>query len=139
MKNFNGIILLLILLILNSQTYGQVKITLQVAINDLRNSDGEILIRLADDHNATIAKQIIMIKKGKTIAVFDGLSSGKYAVSYIHDENSNGELDSGVMGIPSEGYGFSNDARGFMGPPDFEDQVFELKANTVLTLKTKYW
>ncbi len=139
MKKIKGTILLLGILILSFQSYGQEKITLQVAINDLRNSTGEILIRVADKNNKTIDEQKITIKDGKSIAIFNGLPSGIYVVSYIHDENSNSALDTGSMGIPSEGHGFSNDARGFMGPPDLEAQLFELKTNTVLTLKTKYW
>ncbi len=139
MKTFITTLFVIVLLSASVRTYSQGNITLQVAINDLRNNTGSILIRVADENNKTVSEQKAAISDGKTLAVFEGLSSGSYAVSYIHDENSNSELDTGTMGIPSEGYGFSNDARGFMGPPDFEDQVFELKADTVLTLKTKYW
>ena len=139
MKTFITTLFLIVLLIASVNTYGQGNITLQVAINDLRNNTGLILIRVADENNKTVSEQKAVISDGKSLAVFEGLSSGSYAVSYIHDENSNSELDTGTMGIPSEGYGFSNDARGYMGPPDLKDQLFELKANTVMTLKTKYW
>ncbi len=38
----------------------------------------------------------------------------------IHDESDDGRLDTNAMGVPTEGYGFSNDARGFLSAPSFE-------------------
>jgi uncharacterized protein (DUF2141 family) len=55
---------------------------------------------------------------------FDSLAKGSYAAAIIHDENNNQKLDQGEMGIPVEGYGFSNDARGLFGPPDFRLAMF---------------
>jgi len=46
------------------------------------------------------------------------------AISVFHDENSNGKLDSKFMGIPREGVGASNGARGHLGPPKFEAAAF---------------
>ena len=48
------------------------------------------------------------------------LPPGRYAVNAFHDENGNGELDTNLVGIPSEGYGFANDPVIRFGPPDFE-------------------
>lgn len=42
----------------------------------------------------------------------------------FHDENSNGKLDRNFMGIPREGVGASNGARGHFGPPKFGDAEF---------------
>jgi uncharacterized protein (DUF2141 family) len=47
----------------------------------------------------------------------------KLAVAAYHDANGNGELDRNALGIPSERYGFSNNARGITGPPTFEESV----------------
>jgi uncharacterized protein (DUF2141 family) len=54
------------------------------------------------------------------------LPCGEYAIKVFHDENNNGKLDKRVFGIPSEAYGFSNDARGTMGPPEYEKAAFQL-------------
>ena len=40
--------------------------------------------------------------------------------------DANGELDRNALGIPSERYGFTNNARGITGPPNFEDAVVEI-------------
>ena len=58
---------------------------------------------------------------GPVRMAFRGLAPGRYAVNAFHDENANGELDTNILGIPREGYGFANDAAGVMGPPSFAD------------------
>ena len=58
---------------------------------------------------------------GKEVVVSLGdLAPGAYAVSVIHDLNGNGDIDLNMLGMPTEGYGFSNDARGTLGPPSFD-------------------
>lgn len=61
------------------------------------------------------------------ILVFDNLPEGDYAISVYHDVNNNGRLDYNVLGIPREPVGFSNDARGRFGPPDFQSAKFNVK------------
>ncbi len=63
---------------------------------------------------------------GSTI-VIKGLTPGIYAVAVFHDENLNDIFDQGIFGIPLENYGFSNDARGFLSAPDFEDAKFQVR------------
>lgn len=65
---------------------------------------------------------------------FDTLNKGNYAIAVIHDENNNQKLDQGDMGIPIEGYGFSNDARGLFGPPDFRLAMFYFSASSDKTI-----
>ena len=60
---------------------------------------------------------------------FEGLSPGTYAVSIVHDENDNGELDS-FIGIPREGFGFSGKAAPRMGPPKFREAAIELASGS---------
>ncbi len=56
------------------------------------------------------------------------LPYGEYAIKVYHDENSNNELDTMMFGIPSEDYGFSNDATGSFGPPEYKDAAFILNS-----------
>lgn len=55
---------------------------------------------------------------------FDRMVPGEFAVACFHDENANNDLDRTLFGIPLEGTGASNGARGFMGPPRYEDARF---------------
>ena len=68
----------------------------------------------------------VPIVGGKARVVFEGLPPGGYAVAAYHDENGDGKLDTGFLGIPTEGLASSNDAKGFMGPPSFEKARVEV-------------
>lgn len=59
------------------------------------------------------------------------LPPGKYAVSAFVDSNRNGRHDKNALGIPTEIYGFSNNARGRFGPPEFSKAEFELGEESV--------
>lgn len=85
------------------------------------------------DRPETFPTRVGRLVKGEVPAATSGvrivvpnLRPGRYAVAVFHDENGNGEFDQGLFGIPLEQYGFSNDARGFFGPPDFEDAAVDL-------------
>lgn len=75
------------------------------------------------------------VKNKKATAYFKGLKKGEYAVSLFHDENDNNKMDTRIFGIPKEPYGFSNNAKGFMGPPKFKDVKFNLDANKTVIIK----
>ena len=61
-----------------------------------------------------------------TEGTLTGLPPGRYAIVAFQDMNRNGQLDRGRFNIPSEPYGFSQDARGNGGPPEFRDAAFDL-------------
>lgn len=62
----------------------------------------------------------------------DGLKAGTYAIALFQDLNNNSKLDTGIFGIPTEKYGFSNNAKGFMGSPSFKKAKFSFpKSKTV--------
>ena len=61
---------------------------------------------------------------------------GQYAANAFHDENDNGELDTNLIGIPTEGYGFTNDPRTTFGPPDFEDAAVNVRDASELAVMT---
>ncbi len=60
--------------------------------------------------------------------VFPGLAAGTYAVSVNHDENENGTVDTNLLGIPTEGWAVSNNARPTLRPPRFGEAAIVLKA-----------
>ena len=57
------------------------------------------------------------------------LPAGSYGARIMHDINDNGELDANFVGIPSEPWGFSNNATGSFGPPKWQDVQFELSGD----------
>ena len=110
--------------------------TLTVTILDFRNDQGQVSVALYNKEEAfpkspDKAVKIVMapIRDKKSIVVFDSLPPGEYAISVFHDENKNGKMDSNFFGIPKEGVGASNDARGHLGPPHYKDAKFNFNGS----------
>lgn len=104
---------------------------IQVGVDGLRNDRGQVLCALfssAPDfpkkpENA-LAHAKSTIAHEQATCEFQSIPPGTYAVSVFHDENSNGKLDTNFMGIPREGVGASNNAKGRLGPPKFASAAF---------------
>ena len=71
----------------------------------------------------------------KVVFVFSNLPPGRYAVSAYHDENGNSQLDRSLIGMPTERYGMSRDARGTIGPPTFDAAAFDLKGDATIRIQ----
>ena len=117
--------------------------TLVVQIRDIRNSDGKIHVALYNSAESflvdgqVLESQTLSAQEGIVEVVFANLQPGTYAAAAFHDENSSGEFDTNFIGIPREGYGFSNGAQAGFGPPNFEDasvQLSRIVAETELLL-----
>ena len=76
---------------------------------------------------------IEMVEPGSVTYRYE-LPPGTYAIGIFHDANLNNRLDNYFFGVPREQYGFSNNARGFMGPPSFEDAAFSLEGKTEISI-----
>ncbi|MDZ7797023.1 MAG: DUF2141 domain-containing protein [Candidatus Marinimicrobia bacterium] len=112
---------------------------LTIEIMDLRNDGGQILLELRDGEEMEVAGATRDISDGRCVIVFNDLPSGKYAFRYFHDENKNGKTDTNWLGIPKEGFGFSNDPAMLFGPPSFDKTVFELNESGVIRCKPTYY
>jgi uncharacterized protein (DUF2141 family) len=72
---------------------------------------------------------------GKLSVVIKDLPAGPLALSLFQDANANGRVDMNAMGIPTEPYGFSNNAAGSFGPPRFDQAVLTPVAGQVLKVR----
>jgi len=98
-----------------------------------KNDTGRAMISLVNRREHFLSREYtpfrsaaVAIQEKQVRWDFDNLPPGEYAISVFHDENNNGDLDNNVLRIPTEDYGFSNDARGTFGPPDYEAASFQL-------------
>lgn len=66
--------------------------------------------------------------------VVEGIAPGSYAVAAFVDLNGNSKLDKNRLGIPTERYGFSNNARGRFGPPKFEECIIHIADHSDLEI-----
>lgn len=138
----------LVLAILSSTALGQIPCPgIQVKVLEIENSTGTIACALFEAPAGfplefmQFATNIVVIKIRDTKARchFVDISAGTYAIGVIHDENMNGKLDTNWLGIPKEGYGFSNDAKGFVSAPSFEDASFEYDTGELdMTISLNY-
>jgi uncharacterized protein (DUF2141 family) len=119
--------------------------TLEVTVQNVKAAQGTIRVGLFKNEETFLKNaaegKIVKASGSEVIVRFENLKSGEYAVSVIHDENENGELDKNVMGIPKEGFAFGNNAMGMFGPPSFEEAKVIVKENTKATqsIKLKYF
>lgn len=103
--------------------------SLVIRIRGLR-PDRSIHVALFDQPGGFPARRdaiCVMSAKSSDISeevVIDGLMAGTYAIAVFQDLNEDGILNKGVFGVPSEPYGFSNNARGKFGPPSFQAAAF---------------
>ena len=104
--------------------------TLSVTIKNVANANGTVVVSICDKESFKADCALIQTEKavlGPVVLNFKDVAPGKYAIKVFHDENENKKMDRNFLGIPKEGYGFSRDARGHRGPPDFDAAMIEIK------------
>ncbi|WP_025822363.1 DUF2141 domain-containing protein [Shewanella marina] len=106
-------------------------------INAISPQQGTIYIQLfkgEQNFTAGIAENSTMQKVTASSAqfTFPNLTAGEYAIRYFHDENNNGKLETNLMGMPTEGYGFSNNAKPNYGPVSYQAIKFTLAADQAI-------
>lgn len=75
-----------------------------------------------------------------TSCSFSNVEPGTYAIAVVHDENGNGKLDKNFVGVPSEGYGVSNNKTYALSAPKWNESNFTLGAteSKALLVKLRY-
>lgn len=119
---------------------------LTVEINGLRNQKGIVCLSLfsgeqgfPNESDRAIASRSVEAKEASVSAIFDQLSPGEYAVAVIHDDNGDGKLNTGIFGIPKEGFGFSRNPKIGMSAPKFEETAVSVSGNdTKIQIDMKY-
>jgi uncharacterized protein (DUF2141 family) len=112
-----------------------------VEISGIKKIAGQMIISLYDKPegfpNTKNTKETVYVRvESKTVThVFSNLRPGDYALAVIHDANSNKKLDKYFFGLPKEKYGFSRNAKGFLGPPSFKKAKITLKDTYLAKIK----
>lgn len=102
---------------------------LSVEISGVAEAKGDVMVALFNKSEGWMRKGAaftqVAAQVGTVTVSFPNLAEGDYAVSVIHDLNSNRKLDANAVGMPIEPFGFSNDAAGTFGPPSFDQARFK--------------
>jgi uncharacterized protein (DUF2141 family) len=133
MKTQSKYFLIAMMMLGSAFTYAQGKI--EVTVKNIQAQKGSIRVGLFTSEDNFLKKavdgKIVKVSGGEAKVVFENLKDGEYAVSVIHDENDNGELDKNGVGIPKEGFAFGNNAMGMFGPPSFDKAKVSVANGTV--------
>jgi uncharacterized protein (DUF2141 family) len=116
---------------------------LTVTITDIRAAEGSMMVSLVNTDAAwnnqakPVAARKVAAGKGEMTFKFSDLPDGNYAVQVMHDENGNDKLDANFLGIPTEGYGFSNNPS-VMRRARFDEARFEVGLeNKAITIRLR--
>lgn len=121
------------------------KVYFDINLSHIRNSEGVFYIFIYTYKNQypyepykhyKVAKN--KVKNGKLTARINHIELPKQlAVALIDDENNNEDLDR-WLGLPTEGYGFSNNIKPLFSLPDYEDLLINLSPNNTIHIKIQY-
>jgi uncharacterized protein (DUF2141 family) len=120
---------------------------LQLICTNIAEAKGSIYVAVFDRQEDFLntdkmrAQRIVPVSQtGQVNISFTDLPPGTYAISCFHDVNGNGQIDKNWMGIPTEPYGFSNNARPKFRAPNWGETKFELKAaGGAITIRLEKW
>ena len=98
-------------MVLNVMTAAS-ELTVTLEITGVKINGGDVYIAVYDSAKAFQAEEpCAKFRHGSELSVISietRLSEGFYRVSVFQDENGNGNLDTGLFGIPKEPFGISN-------------------------------
>jgi len=113
--------------------------TVQVKIDGVTSARGVVQVAVCDEANyrkdCTLTATV-PARAGFVMVDVPNVPAGTWAVLAYHDENSNKKLDTNFVGMPKEGYGFSNGAASRFGPPSFKDAAIPVGDGIVPALVT---
>lgn len=105
---------------------------LTVSVTGIQQAGGQLVVGLYasgedwDSGNAA-AGQYVPVEGDGVSFTFADLPAGTYGIKLYHDVDGDGDMDTNLMGIPTEPFGFSNNARGRFGPASWDDAVFTIE------------
>lgn len=119
--------------------------TLNITLDNIRNTKGNLYIFIYKyenqyPYNPELHFEVIKkdVTNGKLTHTVNNLSKGEYAITLLDDENANQDLDK-LLGIPCEGFGFSNNVRPFLSLPKYAELTFDIDDSKTINLTLQYF
>ena len=118
---------------------------LNIEIKKLKSQKGSVCVSMfensngfPDDGTKAIRSGCFEVTEIPLRITFEGLKFTNYAIALFHDENKDGKLNTGLFGIPTEGFGFSNNPAVRPGAPKFNECGFLVAgSNTDMSIELK--
>ena len=120
---------------------------MNIQYSNILEAKGKVLVAVyaseADFLNEKKAflREVFPVDKTGTLNVRLNIEKeGRYAIAAFHDLNGNNKLDTNMLGVPTEPYAFSNNARPKLRAPNWAEASFEWKpGGSVVSLKLEKW
>ncbi|MBD2414739.1 hypothetical protein FACHB389_26360 [Nostoc calcicola FACHB-389] len=120
---------------------------LTVEIDGLKNKEGQVCASIfansqgfPNQGDRVLQSQCIKISDIPLLLTFENLKPGNYAVAIMHDQNNDRTLNSNILGIPVEGFGFSSNPEIKTRAPKFGEAAFLVAGpNTKIQVQLKYF
>jgi len=109
--------------------------TLTVAVTGVKDTSGQVAIAVfagpedfPKDDTKAIRRIVVPIDGATNSAkvVVPDLPAGTYAIAAFHDNNNSGKLETNLFGMPTKGYGFSNNPKPKLRAAHYDEARFEL-------------
>jgi uncharacterized protein (DUF2141 family) len=119
-------------------------VNLTVKITGFDELEGKALIALWNngenfpDKDGKVYKSATLNANAYVLKYTFNVPVGTYAIALFHDADSDGELSTNFLGIPTEGYGFSNNVSPTFSAPSFDEAKFNLQKDTEIEIKLIY-
>ncbi len=114
----------------------------KVVIEGVRSKKGKIVLGVFKDQEGfktrKPVKRIVLNKselEGNEISL--NLDKGIYGISILDDENDNNKMDYNFIGIPKEGFGFSNYYHEGLSKPQFDKFKFEINNRKAVLIEIR--
>ncbi|MBN1398140.1 MAG: DUF2141 domain-containing protein [Bacteroidetes bacterium] len=144
-KNFISVLLFFVALI-PGRLLANDSVTVHLSVEGFKNKDGicRVLVFNSEKGFPESHENAILILNeyitGEKVNLNFNILPGVYAISVLHDEDSDGKIDKTWYGKPKEGFGASNNPDFIFGPPDFEESAVKIDTdNKSLIINLEYF
>lgn len=103
---------------------------LTITVDGLKNQQGQVCFSLfakskgfPSNKDNSLQAGCVKVAETSVKLNFKGLAAGNYAVAVFHDINGDSTLNRNLIGIPTEGFGFTNNPTIRTTPPKFNDSA----------------
>lgn len=117
--------------------FSSVSAQLEVKVTGVETFSGTIYIGIYSSEATYMVEEkaielvMVPVESMDVSYLFEGLQAGNYAITLFQDLNSNKVIDKNFFGVPNEPYGFSNNARGIISTPTYEETSFYYSGDSV--------
>ncbi|WP_194852290.1 DUF2141 domain-containing protein [Nonlabens antarcticus] len=111
-----------------------------ISVKNIKAKKGNLIIAVFNENGdflkegAAVKTYTVKVDDLTETLIINDLPKGNYAISMYHDENSDGKCNRNFLGIPKEGYAFSNNFKPKLSAPDFEDCEFSFTSDAKMEI-----